>query len=101
MSLQVLVTLWYSIVPVCILTLLSGYIFYANNYEKPALWIAIYSVFIRSMWGLAISILVTGIALGTGCKLHIFPHFLTISRLSSPRSPPFKFNDNLSNHLIE
>lgn len=62
--------IWYATVPICMTALLSGYVFYINDYEKPAFWIAIYSSFLKNMWGFFLSVLVTGIAMGTGCKYY-------------------------------
>lgn len=46
----------------------SGHIFYANDFEKPAIWIAIYAACMKSLWGVFGATLVLGSALNTGCK---------------------------------
>lgn len=48
--------------------MLSGYIFYAYDFEKPAIWIAIYAAVMKNLWGAFGTILVVGAALNTGCK---------------------------------
>lgn len=70
---QLLVAFWYSTVPLGLLALLSGGIFYLNDFEKPALWISLYAGFIRNIWGFFLSVIVTGIAMGTGCKQFNIP----------------------------
>lgn len=91
-KLQILMVLWYSTVPACLLALLSGYIFYNYEFEKPALWISVYAVTIRNMWGLFLSILVIGISTDIGCtyiayisqcfpsiSIHILPSLHTLN----------------------
>lgn len=55
-------------IPIAFLGFLSGYIFYENDFEKPALWIAIYAAAIKSLWGIFGATVVIGAALNTGCK---------------------------------
>lgn len=55
-------------IPIAFAALLSGYIFYEYNFEKPALWIGFYSACMKNVWGLFGATAITGIALGTGCK---------------------------------
>lgn len=62
-----LVTVWYSGVPICVAMLLSGYIFYTYDYAKPAMWIAFYAAMLKNLFGLYITIFITGTAFGIGC----------------------------------
>lgn len=70
--LQILFLLWHSIVPSCMIGLLTGSIFINNDFEKPALWIVAYYILIRNMCGYFLPILVIGIATGIGCKCFCF-----------------------------
>ncbi|XP_031617702.1 nose resistant to fluoxetine protein 6-like [Contarinia nasturtii] len=63
---KVLPVLWYSLLPIAFLGLYSGALFYANNFEKPAIWIAIYAAVMKSLWGVFGATLVLGSALNTG-----------------------------------
>lgn len=65
---QRLSIVWWCMIPIAFLALLSGFLFYDNEFEKPSLWIAIYSAFIKNMWGIFGATVITGIALNTGCK---------------------------------
>ncbi|XP_049542768.1 nose resistant to fluoxetine protein 6-like [Anopheles darlingi] len=58
--------LCYTALPVAIAMLLSAYLFYAYEFEKPAIWIALYAGFCRNLWGLLFAILFLGLALGVG-----------------------------------
>lgn len=60
--------LWYSSIPIAMFGLHSGIIFYANEFEKPAIWIAIYAACMKSLWGIFGATIVLGSALNTGCK---------------------------------
>lgn len=63
-----LVILWYAMVPTAVVLLLSAFIFYENDFAKPAIWIAIYAAIIRNLWGFFVSSLITGMAFGIGCN---------------------------------
>ncbi|XP_055315466.1 nose resistant to fluoxetine protein 6-like [Sitodiplosis mosellana] len=63
---KVLPILWYSLLPIAFMGLWSGHIFYANEFEKPAIWIAIYAACMKSLWGVFGATLVLGSALNTG-----------------------------------
>lgn len=65
---QFLAILWWAMIPIAFSALLSGYLFYAHEYEKPSYWIAIYSAFGKNVWGLFGATLITGIAVNTGCE---------------------------------
>ncbi|ETN62656.1 hypothetical protein AND_005646 [Anopheles darlingi] len=58
--------LCYTALPVAIAMLLSAYLFYAYEFEKPAIWIALYAGLCRNLWGLLFAILFLGLALGVG-----------------------------------
>lgn len=42
---------WYGMVVIGVAVILSSYMFYANNFEKPSLWISLYSVLTKNIWG--------------------------------------------------
>lgn len=65
---QFLAILWWAMIPIAFSALLSGFIFYAHEYEKPSYWIAIYSAFGKNVWGLFGATVITGIAVNTGCE---------------------------------
>ncbi|XP_050094015.1 nose resistant to fluoxetine protein 6-like [Anopheles aquasalis] len=58
--------LCFTTLPVAIAILFSAYLFYAYEFEKPALWIALYAGLCRNLWGLLFAILFVGLALGVG-----------------------------------
>lgn len=59
-------------IPISFGILISGYIFFAYDFEKPAIWIGIYAAITKSIWGVFGATFVTGVALNTGCKLFSF-----------------------------
>uniref|UniRef100_A0A182UXI0 Acyltransferase 3 domain-containing protein n=1 Tax=Anopheles merus TaxID=30066 RepID=A0A182UXI0_ANOME len=59
-------TLWYVSLPTAIVLLLSAYIFYAYDFEKPALWIAAYAALAKNLWGALFGVLFVGLAFGVG-----------------------------------
>lgn len=63
-------------IPIAIGALLSGYPFYENDFEKPSLWIAIYSAFGKNVWGFFGATVVTGIALNHGCECGLIQCFV-------------------------
>ncbi|XP_053674392.1 nose resistant to fluoxetine protein 6-like [Anopheles nili] len=58
--------LCYTALPVAIVLLLSAYVFYAYDFEKPALWIALYAAVSRNLWGALFGVLFVGLAFGVG-----------------------------------
>uniref|UniRef100_A0A182QA40 Uncharacterized protein n=1 Tax=Anopheles farauti TaxID=69004 RepID=A0A182QA40_9DIPT len=58
--------LWYASLPAAIVLLLSAYIFYAYDYEKPAIWIALYAAVSKNLWGALFGVLFVGLAFGVG-----------------------------------
>uniref|UniRef100_A0A182JNH6 Acyltransferase 3 domain-containing protein n=1 Tax=Anopheles christyi TaxID=43041 RepID=A0A182JNH6_9DIPT len=58
--------LWYISLPTAIVLLLSAYIFYAYDFEKPALWIAAYAALSKNLWGALFGVLFVGLAFGVG-----------------------------------
>lgn len=65
-----LVVLWYSMLPTAVLVLLSAFIFYENNFAKPAIWIALYAAMTRNLWGFIIASFITGVAFRLGCNVN-------------------------------
>lgn len=64
------IILWYSMIPFAVALLLSAFIFYENDFAKPAIWIALYAAIIRNLWGLLQSSFITGVAFGLGCNFN-------------------------------
>uniref|UniRef100_A0A182NJB8 Acyltransferase 3 domain-containing protein n=1 Tax=Anopheles dirus TaxID=7168 RepID=A0A182NJB8_9DIPT len=58
--------LWYASLPAAIVLLLSAYIFYAYDFEKPAIWIALYAALSKNLWGALFGVLFVGLAFGVG-----------------------------------
>ncbi|XP_052893013.1 nose resistant to fluoxetine protein 6-like [Anopheles moucheti] len=58
--------LWYATLPAAIGLLLSAYIFYAYDFAKPAIWIAVYAALARNLWGALFAVLFVGVAFGVG-----------------------------------
>ncbi|XP_035910415.1 nose resistant to fluoxetine protein 6-like [Anopheles stephensi] len=58
--------LWHASLPAAIALLLSAYIFYAYDFEKPAVWIAIYAALSKNLWGALFGVLFVGVAFGVG-----------------------------------
>lgn len=63
-----MVIIWYSAVPISLTMLMSGYIFYHYDFNKPTFWIAFYSSLLKNLWGLLGAAVITGMAFGIGCK---------------------------------
>lgn len=68
--------MWYSCFPLGVGLILSGYIFYANDFRKPAVWIAFYAAIVKNMWGFIITVVISGLAFGIGCKFLWFIFFM-------------------------
>lgn len=58
---------WVAVIPSAIAFLLSGFIFNEFQFEKPALWIAIYASLSKNLWGIFSAMFITGMAIGVGC----------------------------------
>lgn len=56
-------------VPLGLCVIFSGEIFYTNDFEKPAVWIALYGTVTKNLWGLNQAVIVLGITFGHGCEL--------------------------------
>ncbi|XP_065086708.1 nose resistant to fluoxetine protein 6-like [Ochlerotatus camptorhynchus] len=57
---------WYLALPMAIMLLLSAFMFYAYDFEKPAVWIALYAALSKNLWGLIFGVLFVGLAFGVG-----------------------------------
>lgn len=68
---KLLVWSWYIMHFVGLFVVMSGYIFYENNFEKPSIWMSVYSALTKNLWGIYGSIIITGMAFGVGCKKKI------------------------------
>ncbi|XP_062550135.1 nose resistant to fluoxetine protein 6-like [Armigeres subalbatus] len=53
--------LWYFVVPVGFLSLMSNSIFYEYNFEKPAIWMAIFYPVVKHMWIFLGALMIYGI----------------------------------------
>lgn len=60
------------IVPIGTTTLLTGYMFYAYDFQKPAIWIGVYSTIVRNVWGVIVGALLIGLAHRVGCTVFQF-----------------------------
>uniref|UniRef100_A0A4Y0BK97 Acyl_transf_3 domain-containing protein n=1 Tax=Anopheles funestus TaxID=62324 RepID=A0A4Y0BK97_ANOFN len=58
--------LWYTSLPAAVILLLSAYIFYAYDFTKPAIWIAVYAALAKNLWGALFGVLFVGVAFGVG-----------------------------------
>lgn len=59
--------LWKSSVPLIVFGIFGvPYIFSTYEFEKPALWIAVYGAFHRNMWGLILGVIILGYSNGMG-----------------------------------
>ncbi|XP_050072930.1 nose resistant to fluoxetine protein 6-like [Anopheles maculipalpis] len=63
--------LWHASLPAAIVLLLSAYIFYAYDFEKPTIWIAIYAALSKNLWGALFGVLFVGVAFGVGGFLRV------------------------------
>jgi hypothetical protein len=74
-SLQVLRFLWYSCLVLGVLNLMSGYIFYNYDLEKPSIWVSILAVFLKHSWGLFMAFMMFGLIFRFGWFIpNIFNH---------------------------
>jgi hypothetical protein len=53
--------MWYLCVVIGFTTILSAYFFYQYDFEKPAIWIAVMSIFLKHSWGIIMGIGIIGI----------------------------------------
>lgn len=65
---QSFVISWSLTVPVGLLLLYSGSIFYNYEFVKPAVWISIYGALFKNLWGVLVGTLILGCAFNTGGK---------------------------------
>jgi hypothetical protein len=57
------------VVPAGFAMILLGHIFYSYDYEKPALWIALFGTLSRNLWGILAGIFIIGLTNGLGRKI--------------------------------
>lgn len=57
------------VAPLAIVVLGSGQIFYSYDFDKPALWIALYGTLFKTAWAVMGAIFFFGTIVGRGCKL--------------------------------
>ncbi|XP_055607880.1 nose resistant to fluoxetine protein 6-like isoform X2 [Uranotaenia lowii] len=60
------VLIWYCSIPSAIILLLSAYMFYAYDFQKPAFWISLYAAVSKNLWGAIFGVLFLGVAFGVG-----------------------------------
>lgn len=76
---------FYAVFPLGTLLWLSAYLFYANNFEKPALWIAVFAALSKNFWGILGAVMSIGFLAGVGGvirKVFYLPIFQTVGRLT-------------------
>lgn len=67
--------LWYTCIPLGIMNLLSGHIFYNYDLEKPSLWVSLIAVILKHSWGVAMAFLTFGLIYRFGWFIpNIFNH---------------------------
>jgi hypothetical protein len=59
---------WYAVVPTGFFLILSAYMFYAYDFEKPSVLMSLYASFTINMWGVLVTIFFIGIISGIGSK---------------------------------
>ncbi|XP_063697877.1 nose resistant to fluoxetine protein 6-like [Culicoides brevitarsis] len=76
---------FYAIFPIGLLAWLSAFLFYTYEFEKPALWIALFAVFSKNIWGILGAFLMFGFIGGIGGiirRMFYMPIFGSIGRLT-------------------
>lgn len=76
---------FYGIVPLGFATFLVGYIFYAYDFDRPAIWISFFACFYKNIWGFYGAILMFGLIGNVGGMLREFfylPIFQPLGRIS-------------------
>ncbi|XP_063697878.1 nose resistant to fluoxetine protein 6-like [Culicoides brevitarsis] len=76
---------FYAVFPVGLLAWLSAFLFYTYDFEKPALWIALFAVFSKNIWGILGAFLMFGFIGGIGGiirRMFYMPIFGSIGRLT-------------------
>lgn len=53
---------------ISVINLQLTWIFYVHQFEKPALWIAIYAVVARHLWGVFFSVIILAACFKASCK---------------------------------
>ncbi|XP_062550046.1 nose resistant to fluoxetine protein 6-like isoform X2 [Armigeres subalbatus] len=77
--------LWYCALPVAVTLLLSAFMFYEYDFEKPAVWIALFSALSKNLWGLIFGVMFVGLALGVGWfvkRLLSYPVFRPLGKIT-------------------
>lgn len=77
--------LFYAIFPIGLLSWLSAYLFYTNNFEKPAIWLAIYAAVSKNVWGILGAVMGFAFLAGVGGiirRIFYLPIFQPIGRLT-------------------
>lgn len=65
---------FYSVFPIGLVAFLSAWLFYAYDFEKPAIWIAIFAAFAKNIWGILGAVLMFGFIGGIGGIIRNFFH---------------------------
>lgn len=76
---------FYAVFPIGIAAWLSAYIFYNYQFEKPAIWIAVFAAFSKNIWGILGAFLMFGFIGGIGGvirRLFYMPIFGSIGRVT-------------------
>lgn len=73
------------VVPIGVLTILSGHIFYVYDFQKPSIWIAIYASITKNIWGVIALVFFVGLEKGIGQtikKLLEHPIFQPLAKIT-------------------
>lgn len=76
---------FYLVFPLGVLIFLAAYIFYAYDFERPAIWIALFAAVSKNIWGLFGALLMLGFTCRVGGLIRRFfcmPIFTTLGRIS-------------------
>ncbi|XP_052895879.1 uncharacterized protein LOC128303065 [Anopheles moucheti] len=76
---------WYATIIVVPLSMLPGYIFYVNDFETPSVWMAVYFVISKNLFGIAAGIVIIGSIYGVNGVLQRilnYPFFEPLGRLA-------------------
>lgn len=68
------VFIFYAQFPIGLMAFLSAYLFYAYDFEKPALWIAVFAALSKNIWGILGAFLMFGFIGGIGGIIRNFFH---------------------------
>lgn len=71
---QSFVIAFYSLLPIGLLAFFAAYPFYAYDFEKPAIWIAVYASLSKNIWGMMGAVMMFGFIAKMGGFVRDFFH---------------------------